>query len=650
MIAVDVLLGQAQGAPQLTTILAILDANNLQRNLYLLSQILELGAPVVVALNMADVARSRGLEIDVEALSEELGVPVIPTAADRGEGLAELKEALAQSIDAPAATARVDTADALRAPLEALEKVLAESEATLGRKVTRSEAFRVLIDVEGEFEQRLVRQLGPTFVAKLASIRQQVADPAPLPALEARARYRWIETVVARTMRRPEKPRRTRTDRIDAVLTHRLFGTVGLVVVLGLVFQAIYSWSAPVMDLVDGLFGMLGSGVEATLDPGPLRSLLVDGVIGGVGGVVIFLPQIMVLVLFLAILEDCGYMARAAFLMDRLLVKLGLSGRSVIPLLSSFACAVPGIMAARTIESRRNRLATILVAPLMSCSARLPVYVLMIGAFVPAKGLFGGMLGLQGVVLLGAHLIGVFVAIPILLIFKKTIFKGPTPPFVMELPPYRMPTLRNVLTRLWEQSSAFVVRAGTIIFAVSIVIWALSYYPHPDSIGEHYDTLRAQATSAEEVQALDSEEAGAYLAHSVMGRMGHVCEPVFEPLGWDWRIGVAVVGSFAAREIVVATLGTIFNVGDDVDEESQGLRAVLDRATWPDGRPLFNLPVALSLIVFFALCCQCVSTLAIIKRETGSWGWTIFCFTYMTVLAYVAALLVYQGAMAWGLA
>jgi ferrous iron transport protein B len=372
---------------------------------------------------------------------------------------------------------------------------------------------------------------------------------------------------------------------------------------------------------------------------GTLRSLLVDGVIAGVGGVLVFLPQILILFLFLAALEDCGYMARAAYLMDKLMSRVGLSGKSFIPLLSSFACAIPGIMAARVIENRRDRLATILVAPLMSCSARLPVYTLLIAAFIPGTKYFGGWLGLQGLTFFAMYLIGIVVAVVVALLLKKTLLRGETPPFVMELPSYKLPSLRNVAYRVAERGWAFVRRAGTLIFAASIVVWAAAWFPHnPQVEAQVRGQYAGQADSD-----IEHAVAGAYLRDSYLGRAGHWVQPVVRPLGWDWKIGCAVIASFPAREVVIGTMGVIYNLGGETDEESQPLRERLHSETWPDsGEPVYNIPVALSIMVFFALCAQCVSTLVIIRRETASWRWPIFTFIYMTGLAYVAALVTYQ--------
>ncbi|MEK7730388.1 MAG: ferrous iron transporter B, partial [Planctomycetota bacterium] len=388
---------------------------------------------------------------------------------------------------------------------------------------------------------------------------------------------------------------------------------------------------------------------------GAVQSLVVSGVVAGVGAVLAFLPQILILFLFIAILEDCGYMARAAFLLDRWMGLFGLNGKSFIPLLSSFACAVPGIMSTRTIEDRRDRFVTILIAPLMSCSARLPVYVLLIGAFIPATPLLGGLVGLQAATLVAMYFVGAAVAIPVALILKRTLLKGPPQSFLMELPTYKWPSPRIVLYRMYEQGKAFCVSAGTLIFAVAIVVWALGYYPHPAAIAQAHQVERETAVQAgvpgtvlnTQLADIDRNEAGEYLRQSFLGRMGLWIEPAVKPLGWDWRIGTAAIASFPAREVVVATMGTIYNLGGEQNETSTGLRATLRGATWPDGRPVYNVAVALSIMVFFALCCQCGATLATIKREMQSWAWPVLTFTYMTVLAYVAALATYQIAIRW---
>jgi ferrous iron transport protein B len=469
------------------------------------------------------------------------------------------------------------------------------------------------------------------------------------------ARYDWVAHVLNGVARRPDDHKPTSSDRIDSVLTHKFWGTLVFAATMAVLFSSIFILAVPLMDLIDGAVGSLAGFVESLMPEGALRSLVVDGIIGGVGAVVIFLPQILILFLFIAVLEDCGYMARAAFLMDRLMAGVGLSGKSFIPLLSSFACAVPGIMATRVIENRRDRLATILIAPLMSCSARLPVYVILIGAFVPAEHYLGGLLGLQGLVLLAMYSIGVVAAIGVAWVLKKSVLRGETPPFVLELPSYKMPSIRTVTYRMAERGWAFLARAGTVIFAVTIVIWALAYYPHSEEqVAAEIAAQRAAlandpAALAEfdQQENLDHVTASLHQRYSFLGRAGQWVEPAVRPLGWDWRIGCAAIASFPAREVVMGVLGVIYQLGPEVDlgaeDDQNRLQGQLRAARWDDtGEPVYNLPVALSIMVFFALCAQCAATLAVIRRETNSWRWPAFTFVYMTTLAYVGALVTYQ--------
>jgi len=442
-----------------------------------------------------------------------------------------------------------------------------------------------------------------------------------------------------------------------------------LAMVLLVMFSAVFSWAQVPMDWIDAGISAVSSVVESRMGEGALRSLIVDGVIGGVGAVVIFLPQILILFLLLTALEECGYMARAAYLMDKVMLKVGLSGRSFIPLLSSFACAIPGVMAARVIENRRDRLTTILIAPLMSCSARLPVYTLMIAAFIPQRSLMGGLLHLQGLTLFAMYSVGVVVAAVVAWLLKRTVLRSGPPAFVMEMPEYQWPSPRVIVARAVERGLDFVKNAGTVIFAVSILMWGALYYPRASSpeftaVVEQKQSLEtnlAQAEAAgdsarvgeieESIRTAENKLAGIQQRQSFLGRAGRLIEPVVRPLGWDWRIGSAVIASFPAREVVVATLGVVFDVGADVEEDAgqESLRSAMRNATWPDsGKPLFNVPVALSIMVFFALCAQCISTLAVIGRETGGWQWPVFSFVYMTGLAYAAAFATYRIGMLIG--
>ncbi|MDZ4859511.1 MAG: ferrous iron transport protein B [Candidatus Hydrogenedentes bacterium] len=659
MIVVDVLLSQQTGEDPVDAVLAVVDATNLERNLYLVSQLKELGKPLVVALNMCDLADKRNIAIDTAVLSAELGAPVVRICAHKRVGIDELKTTLTRVIHEPIppASKGPEFPGTLNSEVDALAQLLNDDAAGVGRHVPRLEVFRLLVDRGGYVEERITRG-GNGISHHLEDSRQRASQNGSLAAVEARERYAWIRRVVAAGVVKPKTRATTSSDKIDAVLTHPIVGTLIFGAIMTVIFQAIFSWAGPLMDLIDKTFVAAGELAATALPEGMLQSLVQDGIIAGVGNVIIFLPQILVLMLFIAILEDCGYMARAAFLMDKLLSRCGLSGQSFIPMLSSFACAIPGVMATRTIGNRRDRITTILVAPLMSCSARLPVYTLMITAFIPETMLFGGWLNLQGIVLFAMYSVGIVVAIPVAWILKRTLLKGETPPFLLELPTYKLPLWGTIARRVYRHGKEFVVRAGTIIFAVIVIVWALAYFPHSGAITQQFDEERGsvgQAAISDDARAaaltdIDNKESAAHLRNSYFGRMGLAVEPVVRPLGWDWRIGMAAIASFPAREVIIATLGTIFALGSDVDEESESLKSYMQGATGNDGTKLFNIPVALSIMVFFALCCQCGATLAVIRRETQSIRWPVFAFSYMTILAYIAALLTYQAGMwaGWG--
>lgn len=656
MVAVDVLLGRQAETSRPDVVLCIVDASNLERNLYLLSQVLELGLPTVVALNMIDVARAKGLTIDVQQLRSRLPTPIVEVQANRSIGLDALKAALADAVD----HVRPANLSPFPAPFQQEVEQLGEK---AGGQLPRYLVERLLLDTSGYLASSGLKGVDEGLLASVREARQRLAAAGmPVPAVEAISRYGWVGETLKDVVTRPDRSKPTVSDRIDAVLTHRVWGSLVFLAVMFLLFQAVFYVAEPASAGVDALNEFLSGLVDAALPDGALKSMLINGVIAGVGGVIVFLPQIFTLFFFLAILEDCGYMARAAYLMDKLMSRVGLSGKSFIPLLSSFACAIPGIMATRVIENRRDRLVTMLVAPLMTCSARLPVYVLLIAAFIPDHRYLGGWVSLQSLVMLGMYLLGIVAAVAVAGILKLTILRGETPPFVMELPSYKSPGPRIVLTRMLEQGWAFVYRAGTLILAVSIVIWALAYYPHNEEAIDTALLTKQQELSAqlEEFEAQNPGEeppeeladelghvndliAGAYLADSYLGRMGHFIEPVVRPLGWDWKIGCAAIASFPAREVVVATLGVIYNLGEDEDEESVELQQTLREATWHGtDKPVFTIPVALSIMVFFALCAQCVSTLAIMYRESGGWRWPVFTFVYMTTLAYLGSLITYQ--------
>ncbi|MCS6849888.1 MAG: ferrous iron transport protein B [Gemmataceae bacterium] len=675
MLAVDVILGQQVGEARPDVVVSIVDASNLERNLYLTTQLLELGVPVVLALNMIDIAEGQGLRIDVDRLSRQLGLPVVAIQANKGRGLEQLRAAIAATALAGAGgRPRPETpaeptvhGDGALPPCPtfppAFEQEVEALHQRLGPSVPRFLVRRLLLDVGGHIEKRWTDRQSPNGAAvsrdELAAARQRLAEAGcPVPAVEARTRYGWIRAALAGCVVRPAQRPVSWTDRIDRVLTHPLWGTLVFAAVMFLIFQSIFYWARPLMDLIDAGRTWLTDLVIASWErPGPLRSLVTDGILAGVGSVLIFLPQIMILFLFIAMLEDCGYMARAAFLMDKLMSRCGLSGKSFIPMLSSLACAVPGIMATRVIENRRDRLATVLVAPLMSCSARLPVYVLMIGAFLTE----GHPPWVPGLTMFTMYLIGLVTAPVMALLLKRTLLRGETPVFVLEMPLYKWPSLRTVLRRMTDAAWAFVYRAGTIILACMIVVWALLYFPTTDAEGRRYEERIARLERLDpqtpEVAAEVRRLHGEWKARSLLGRVGRAIEPVVRPLGWDWRLGMAALASFPAREVVVGTLGIIYDVGDvdpgeiaeTPDVRQTELGQALLAAEWDGqpGRKVFTVPVALSVMVFFALCCQCASTLATIYRETRHWFWPAFTFTYMTLLAYVGAWGVYQVGSWW---
>ncbi len=644
-VSVDVLLGRHDDVPNVDVIAVVTDATNLERNLYLFSQIRELGRPVLLILNMWDRVAAEGVKIDVPALSQSLGHRIITVSASQGKGIDEVKRAIRDLAgDPPPAPSESVFPECVQEQIDSLAKDLREStQESLPRFVLQ----RTLLDKGGAYEQELVSKFPDKGIAeRIQQARQQITDAGVrLASVEATSRYKNIRASLSGSVQRDTAHRVTTSDRIDRFLTHKVWGLLSFAAVMFLVFQAITLLSGYAMDLIAQWAQPAATEfVSSVLPPGILRSLINDGLVAGVGSVVIFLPQILMLFFFIGLLEDCGYMARAAFVMDKLMTKLGLSGKSFLPLMSSFACAVPGIMATRVIENWRDRMVTILVAPLMSCSARLPVYVLLTSAFIPNTGLLGGWVGLQGVVLFAMHLVGVVVAVPVAWLLKKFFFPGEVPPFVMELPSYKIPTPAVVFYRVWERAQAFLLRAGTLIFCTSILVWAAGYFPG-DHTQLHELEAKLEAADIDESTQANLEqdlriESGRLIESSFLGIAGHAIEPVVKPLGWDWRIGVGVIASFPAREVILATLGTIYSLGGEAEDEP--LQAAMLQATWDDGSPVFTVPVALSIMVFFALCAQCAATLMVIKRETNSWRWPIFTFVYMTALAYIAALLTYQ--------
>ncbi|HVS23087.1 MAG TPA: ferrous iron transport protein B [Gammaproteobacteria bacterium] len=633
-IAVDVLFGRVVGTPCPDAILAVIDSTRLYQGLYLLQQLVELGRPMLVALTMADAAQREGLKIDYAALEERLGgVRVYPVVATTGRGFSELKGALARVLTAKPPQLRPHWPELRRAAESFAEEWRAQ-----GLSVHPVEVERLLV------EPKATTVVDARRVAELEPARKALFGSAPPLAVEARHRYRWVNETLAKV----ESPGSRVVSRGAAFvdwLNRPWPATALFVLAMAVVFQAVFAWAKPFKDLIDGGASGLGVWIKASLPTGALSSFVADGAIAGVGSVVTFLPQILFLFLFIILMEDTGYLARAAFLVDRAMRSVGLSGQSVIPLLSSFACAVPAIMATRVIPNRRDRIATILAAPFMTCSARLPVYALMIGAFVPVRTI--GLLNIQGLVLFGLYVVGILGGVGTALLLRYSLLRGEHPTFILALPEFRLPNARTVAMKLLDRVRVFLRRAGTVIFAVAIVAWALTYYPRTPDVDAARDAARVTAAASLTGVALDArvaeiqkQAAAEHLARSWLGRAGQFVEPAFKPLGWDWRVSAAVIAGFPAREVVVAVLGTIYAVGNDADDQTLSQR--LQSATWPDGRTVFTLPMVLGLLLFYAWCLQCAATLAVIRRETNSWGWPLFAWSYMTILGYGGALAIYQ--------
>lgn len=548
----DAVLGRLQGEAAPDVIVAVADATNLRLVLRLILELKAVGRPMVLALNMFDIAERQGLRIDLERLSAALGVPIVTTTATRKRGIPDLINAIEAA------------ADPARAEL-----------------------------VEGVWS-----------APDAAAIREA---------------HRRAEQIMRDCVRPPERPDTT-TGRIDAVLLHPVGGLVILLALLFVMFQAVFAWATPAMDAIEAGFVLLGTGVAAIVpDTGavwPLvQSLIVDGVIAGVGGVLVFLPQIIILFAFIILLEDLGYMARAAFLMDRIMGGAGLHGRAFIPLLSSFACAIPGVMAARVIDARRDRLTTIMVAPLMTCSARIPVYTLIIAAFIPQQTVWG-FASLQGLVMFGLYATGIVSALLVSFVIRKVFWRGAVEPFMMELPAYKLPDARNVLFNLWLRAKVFMERAARIILPLMILVWAASTFPYPPE----------GAT-------------GPAIDYSFAGRLGHALEPVFAPIGFNWQMVVALIPGMAAREVAVAALGSVYAIADA--ESAGSLLATTIAAQW-------SLATGLAFLAWYVFAPQCVATLGVVKRELNGWKWMWVMVVYMFALAYLAAFITYRVAVALG--
>jgi len=626
-----VLMGQDKDVkPDLIVLVA--DASNLKRNLLFCTQILDLKTPVVVALTMMDIAAKKGTKIDIAGLQLELGIPVVAVNARNGKGVTELKKLMQNAFERKTVPARdfIDNENLAPESIQALRTLVPEVKHPYAALhwLINHENFDLPADMQHCIEK---------------TEQDTAFNPTKTQATEILNRYHRIRQVMQNTVVEADPlARKIFTDKLDDILIHRRWGYIILLFVLFLLFQSVFTLASYPMDIIDGLFGQMSSAVASILPQTWWADLLVNGLIAGIGGIVIFIPQIMILFGLITLLEDTGYMARISFLTDRLMRKVGLNGKSVMPMISGYACAVPAIMSARNIENKKERLLTILVTPLMSCSARLPVYTILIALVIPPQRILG-FISVQGLVMMGLYLFGTVIALLVAWVAQWFIKIKDKSYFILELPLYRKPRWKNIGQTMINKAKVFVLEAGKIILIVSLILWALSSY----GPGKRMEDLRASheaqvAAAPDNAEELEKTYASAKLENSYAGILGKSIEPVIRPLGYDWKIGIALITSFAAREVFVGTMATLYSVGDDADDEDKTLRNKMSSATFANGDKVYTLATGVSLMIFYLLAMQCMSTLAIVKRETGTWKWPLIQLVYMTALAYVFSLLAFQ--------
>jgi ferrous iron transport protein B len=613
-------------------IVLVADASNLKRNLLFCSQIIDLKRPVVIALTMMDIAQKNDIKIDIAGLQRELGVLIIPVNPRKNKGILQLKKAIEQTSENMHIVPDKDFINMQPFAPEAIKKVQHIFPGTSNYR-----AIHYLINHES-FD------LNDTLQDTIENIEVETKfNSTRTQAEEILQRYGKIKTIMKQTVVEADPLQKALfTQRLDDILLHRTWGYVILLAVLFLLFQSIFVIAQFPMNAIEWTFAEGGSWLGKVLPTGWFSDLFINGIIAGLSGIIVFVPQIMILFGLITLLEDTGYMARISFLTDKVMRKAGLNGKSVMPMISGLACAVPAIMSARSIENKKERLLTIMCTPLMSCSARLPVYTVLIALAIPNK-IFLGFISLQGMVMMGMYFLGTFMALASAFVMKFFIRSKEKSFFILELPAYRGPRWKNILTTMVERAKIFVVDAGKVIMVISLLLWVLSSYGPPQkmkAVTAKYETLIQQNPSQE--KELNKLRGTDHLENSYAGILGRSIEPVIKPLGYDWKIGIALITSFAAREVFVGTMATLYSVGDDADENNATLRQKMNAATWPDGAKVYTVAAGLSLLIFYALAMQCMSTLAIVKRETKSWKWPIIMLVYMTGLAYVMSFLAYQ--------
>jgi len=613
-------------------VVIILDATNLKRNLLLYTQVADLKIPVIVALNMIDLAKKSDITIDIDLFAKKLGVPVVPISARKIEGIDKLKQAIAfankvalqeETIDvaaiAPQLIAQISNELKIDNPYFALQ--LAHQHETV-KFLTPQESDRI-----EEFEHEF-------------SFHSQKSQ-----ATETIARYNFINDLLYDTVRIPETAKdETLSNKIDKILTHRVFGLIIFLAILLFMFQSIFSWSAYPMEKIGDGFAWLQNYLHTVLPGGPLVGLIVDGVLGGLSGVMVFIPQIAILFAFISILEDTGYMSRVTFMMDKIMRKVGLNGKSVVPLIGGFACAVPSIMSTRTIENWKDRMITIMVTPLVTCSARLPVYTLLISLVVPNKNVWW-IFNMQGLALTAMYVFSLISAVMVAWVMKHLLHARERGYFIMELPVYRMPRWNNVLHTMYDRAKTFVIQAGKVIIAVSVILWVLASFgpgKRMDNIDQKYKQPQYATLQKNAPDSVSRLIASEKLENSYAGMLGHVIQPVIKPLGFDWKIGIALITSFAAREVFVGTMATMYSVNGDAEKMESVQAKMRNARNAQTGQPVFTLAVAMSLMMFYAFAMQCASTMAVVYRETKNWRWPAAQFAYMTGLAYLASFITYH--------
>ncbi|MCU0400681.1 MAG: ferrous iron transport protein B [Algoriphagus sp.] len=610
-------------------VLMVIDSTQLSRGLFLATQLIDLGVNLAIILNMTDVAEKNSLEIRPFELFKNLGVPILQTDARNQKGLDQIKNLISER-NFSQASKFIDILDVI--PAEIIRKIR--------DKFNLDNEYQAYQMIRFGTKDKAVQESDRQWLKELISNEKFNLEEAQLE--ETKIRYKKITDLVNRSLFKKSEPKPKSS--LDKLFLHPVFGYVVFIAILLLIFQTIFSWASYPMDLIDGVFADLGAWIQGILPDGPLTRLLAEGVIPGIGGVVIFIPQIALLFGFLAILEDTGYMSRVVFLLDRWMRPFGLHGKSIVPLVSGVACAIPGVMAARNISNWKEKMITILVTPLMSCSARLPVYIILIGLTVPDEVILG-FVNLQALALLGLYLLGI-IGVLLTAFVLKTVLKTEEKSFLMtELPSYKIPRWGDVGITMFEKAKTFVFEAGKVILAISIVLWVLASYGPPaamDQIRQDGEAKLENVTDEEQIAEIEAETNSLLLENSFIGIMGQAIEPVIKPLGYDWKIGIALITSFAAREVFISTMATIYSIGGDVEDDLT-IRQKLDQQINANtGEKTFNKATSFSLMVFYVFAMQCMSTLAVVKRETKGWKWPIIQTVYMSALAYLAALITYQ--------